>query len=83
MNTYAFTVARTTVVHAIVYIDGTDEESARARFQHQLETRSCHEIEDAEKCGEAEYYQVHKADPYAHDYEIIDCHKSDTNDPTD
>lgn len=73
MKTYAFTVARTTVVHATVFIEGSDEASARARFEHQLETRSCEQVEDGAKWGEAEYYQVQKADPYIHEYEIVDC----------
>jgi hypothetical protein len=80
MKTYCFTVARTTVVHATIFIEGTDEASARERFQHQLETRCCPGIEDGEKWGEAEYYQVHQSDPYEHDYEIVDCHCSETND---
>lgn len=77
MKTYRFTVARTTVVHAYVYIDGTDEASARARFQHQLETRTCPGIEDMEEWGEAEYEQVHRADPYDHEYLIVDCEELD------
>lgn len=77
MPTYAFTVARTTVVHATIYIEGTDETSARERFQHQLETRSCEQVEDGDKWGQAEYHQVHKADPYDHKYAIVDATQCD------
>jgi len=70
---YRLTVQRRVSVIATIIVDGTDEASAIARFQHQLENESCPGIEDAEMWGEVFYYQIDKAGPYVGEYEVIDA----------
>jgi hypothetical protein len=59
-------------VVADLYIEGDSEEDAKARFQHQLESESCSQLEDAAMWGEIFYYCIDKAGPYASDYEVVD-----------
>lgn len=72
MKSYRLTVQRTDRYIAHIWVDGDSQEDAQQRFQHQLESRQCSQIEDAEMWGEAYFYQVAKADPYDAQFEVID-----------
>lgn len=72
MKDYRLTLLRTVQVSACIYIEGDSAEDAVARFQHQLESEQCSELEDPDLWYESLYYQVAKASPYASEYEVLD-----------
>ena len=72
MKTYRLTVQRTIHLIANIYIEGDSEADAAERFQHQLESRECSQIEDGETWGEAFYYQAEKTSPYDSTYTVLD-----------
>lgn len=73
MPTYALTVLRTDRYSNIIYIEGDSPEDAKARFQHQLESKQCSQIEDELSWGESHYYQITKSSPYEREYEVLDA----------
>lgn len=76
MKEYRLTILRTVQVSACIYIEGDSAEDAVARFQHQLESEQCSALEDEANWGEAFYYQVTKAGPYASKYEVWDVEEA-------
>ena len=76
MKEYQLTVMRTIRVLGTIYVEGDSAEDAEARFQHQLESRECSGIEDEIMWGEANYYQVCKADPYDFEYEVVNAEEA-------
>jgi hypothetical protein len=71
MKDYRLTILRTVQVSTCIYIEGDSAEDAIARFDQQLENDDCPAIEDEANWGEAFYYQVTKAGPYASEYEVL------------
>lgn len=78
MNTYKVAIAKymTVVNHVRIDTEG-DEDAAKAEFERQLENRECSELEDEASWGEAQYYQVTKADPYSFRYEVLEIEKEE------
>ncbi len=73
MPNYRLTIRRSVTLVTRIDMEGDSESDAIARFQHQLESRSCSPIEDDELWGEAIYYQVFKSDgPYSGEYAVMD-----------
>jgi hypothetical protein len=73
MQLYKLLVARKVTMTSHVWVEGHSAEDAMTRFQHQLESQSCSGIEDDAAWGEAYYYQVVKAGPYAGEFEVLDA----------
>ena len=71
MKKYKLAICRTMRVVADIYIEGDSEEDAKTRFQHQLESESCSQLEDKDMWGEILYYCVDKAGPYESEYEVL------------
>jgi hypothetical protein len=78
MHNYRLTIRRSVTLVTRIDMEGDSESDAIARFQHQLESRSCSAIEDDELWGDAIYYQVFKGDgPYSGEYAVMDVELDD------
>ena len=69
---YNLVIARKITLVTTIQIEGTSEESAVARFQHQLESGESSALDDMSMWGECVHYQVFKGDPHEDEYEVID-----------